>query len=248
MNAILSTDPHRTSHQRSYLSLLPIQERFALLSQAVEMVASQTLPSLILVGPPGLGKTYEVTRTLNVMGLERDHDYFHIKGYTSARGLYESLYRHNGRLLVYDDCDNALKDPVALELLKGALDSYDVRTISWLTAVKGGPKIPPRFDFDGAVIFISNRSREEINDALHSRSIVIDLQMNRAEILERMESILPRIATSATDDQRRTAMHFIRASAPSVQQLNLRTLLSVLRIMEAHPKNWERFARYVITQ
>ena len=41
--------------QRRVLPLPPIHERLTLLSQAVEMVASKLSPSLILVGPPGLG-------------------------------------------------------------------------------------------------------------------------------------------------------------------------------------------------
>jgi len=51
-----------------------------------------------------------------------------------------------------------LTDAVAVELLKGALDSYDVRTIAWLSASRKAGPIPPRFDFTGGVIFVSNRS------------------------------------------------------------------------------------------
>jgi len=195
-----------------------------------------------------MGKTHEVTRTLEALGLERDHDYFLFKGYTSARGLYETLYRHNGHLLVFDDCDNALTDPWAVELLKGALDSYDVRTISWLTAARRGGQIPPQFDVTGSVIFISNRLLAEIDEAIHSRSLVIDLQMTRAEILERMERILPNLKTNASPEQRRLAMDFLRKWAPHIQQLSLRSLLSVLRIIQAHPRSWEALATYAVTR
>ena len=247
-NSHLLTHLGPTAAQRRVLPLLPIHERLTLLSQAVEMVASKLSPSLILVGPPGLGKTYEVTRTLRALGLERDHDYFLIKGYASARGLYETLFRHNGCILVFDDCDNALTDAVAVELLKGALDSYDVRTIAWLTATKGGGQIPPCFNFTGAVIFISNRVLADIDEAVHNRSLVIDLQMSRAEILERMETLLPRVEINATAEQRRLAMNFIRRWASNIQQLSLRTLIYVLRIIQANPRNWERLAIYAVTR
>jgi hypothetical protein len=35
------------------------------LSQAVQIVADGIAPSLIVVGPPGLGKSHEVVRTLS---------------------------------------------------------------------------------------------------------------------------------------------------------------------------------------
>ena len=233
---------------RQTLPLLPIHERLTLLSQLVEMIAHKHAPSLILVGPPGLGKTYEVKRTLKALGLEEDHDYHHIRGYASARGLYETLYNHNGRIILFDDCDNALTDAVAVELLKGALDSYDVRSISWLSASRKAGPIPPKFNFTGGVVFISNRALEEIDAPVHTRSLVIDLQMTRAEILERIETLLPSFKTNATPQQRRLAMDFIRRWAPNIQQLNLRTFVSVVRIIQAHPRNWERVAIYATTR
>ena len=237
-----------TAARHRVLPLWPIQKRRVLLSKAVEMVARGFSPSLIIVGQPGLGKTYEVTRTLQAMGLERDHDYYHVKGYTSARGLYETLFAHNGGLTVFDDCDNALNDCLSVELLKGALDSHDVRTISWLTAAKRKTKLPNSFEFTGQVIFITNRSLAEIDEAIHSRSLVIDFCMNQQEILEHMETILPTVASPATPDQRQRAMEFVREWAANIRQLNLRTLLSVLHIIMAHPTNWEELALYTVTK
>jgi hypothetical protein len=135
-----------------------------------------------------------------------------------------------------------------VELLTGALDSYDVRTIAWLSAAKRGGQIPPRFDFTGEVIFVSNRRLQDIDEALHSRSLVIDPQMSPAEILERMEVLLPNLQTSATAEQRRRTMNFIRKWAPSILQLRLRTRLSVVRIIQAHPHNWEQLAVYIVTR
>ncbi len=50
-----------------------------------------------------------------------------------------------------------------------------------------------------------------------------------------MEAILPRLKTSATAEQRRLAMDFVRQEAPNIQQLSLRTLIAVLRIIQARP-------------
>ncbi|MCX6927830.1 MAG: hypothetical protein NT154_32170 [Verrucomicrobia bacterium] len=215
---------------------------------AVEMVAHGISPSLIVVGQPGLGKTREVKRTLEALGMEADHDYHQVKGYTSSRGLFEMLYHNNNGLTLLDDCDNALNDPVAVGLLKAALDSHQERKISWVTSAKAKDTIPKNFRFDGQVIFISNRLLSNIDEAIHARSLVIDYHMSREEILEHMETILPLIESDATGEQRRSGLAFVREWAPAIRQLNLRTLVSVLRIITAHPTNWEPLAKYTVTQ
>jgi hypothetical protein len=237
-----------TATSRRLLQVPPIHERRVLLSQAIEMVAHGISPSLIVVGQPGLGKTHEVTQTLQTMGLEPDHDYCYVKGFTSARGLFETLYAHNGRLTVFDDCDGALNDGVATEILKGALDSHHVRTISWLTAARSSGKLPKSFRFDGQVMFISNRPVADIDESILSRSLVIDYNMSREEILQYMETILPLVESAATAEQRRGGMEFIRKYAPRIKRLNIRTLISVLRIITAHPTNWEPLAFYTVMQ
>ena len=247
-DAALLTHVRPPDTGRRVLPAPPISERRILLSQAVEMVAQGIAPSLIVVGQPGLGKTHEVIQTLQAMGLEPNHDYYYVKGYTSPRGLYETLYANNGRLTVFDDCDGALNDGVAVELLKGALDSHHVRTISWLTAAKGRGNLPKSFQYEGRAMFISNRPLTEIDESLHSRSLVIDYCMSRDEILEHMETILPLVDINTTQEQRKCGMQFIRKWAPCIKQLNLRTLIFVLRIIMAHPTNWERLAIYTVTQ
>jgi hypothetical protein len=229
------------------LPVLSIRERRVFLSQAVEMVAHGISPSLIVVGQPGLGKSHEITRTLQAMGMEEGHDYHIVKGYTSSRGLFETLFQNNGTLTILDDCDNALHDPVAVGLLKAALDSHHVRKISWVTANKGKDAFPKSFCYNGQVIFVSNRLLSDIDDAIHSRSLVIDYFMSREEILQHMEAILPLIKSKATPEQRQRGLDFVREWAPGIRQLNLRTLVSVLRIITAHPTNWKPLAIYTVT-
>jgi hypothetical protein len=72
--------------------------------------------------------------------------------------------------------------------------------------------------------------------------------MSRDEILEHMETILPLVDINTTPEQRKSGMQFIRKWAPCIKQLNLRTLIFVLRIIMAHPTNWERLAIYTVTQ
>ena len=225
-----------------------IGERFRFLRKAVRMVAAGDAPSLIILGQPGLGKSFEVTRALAGMGLERNADYFVIKGYSSSRALYEALYANNGRLTIFDDCDSALCDRDAVAILKGAIESDKVRPVSWLTAAKRVAGIPRTFDFDGQVIFISNLPIEKIDPAICSRSLPVNVHMTPAEILQHMETILPTMDSRATPAQRRMALDFIRRHRPRIPHLNLRTLVTVLRTIVHDPAGWEALAYNFITQ
>jgi hypothetical protein len=182
------------------------------------------------------------------MALEPEHDYFYVKGFSSARGLFETLYAFNRQLIVFYDCDSALNDGVSAEILKGALDSHQVRIISWLTAAKTKSRLPKSFRFEGQVIFISNRPVADIDEAILSRSLVIDYHMSREEILEYLEAILPLIESAATPEQRRAGLEFIRKWALSIRRLSIRTLVSVLRIITAHPTNWMPLAICTVMQ
>jgi hypothetical protein len=70
---------------------LGIQSLFESVRDVVVMVANGHTASAIISGPGGLGKTHTVTETLDGIGLRKDVDYQLVKGFTSARGLYERL-------------------------------------------------------------------------------------------------------------------------------------------------------------
>ena len=116
-----------------------INERFGFVEKLVTMVANSVQPSAVITGAGGLGKTYTVTKTLESAGYKDISDladfqvgsvintrkcFTMVKGFSTAKGLYRTLFENNKSIIVFDDCDAVLKDPVALNLLKGALDSY----------------------------------------------------------------------------------------------------------------------------
>ena len=112
-----------------------INARFGFVEQLVSMVADGVQPSAIITGEGGLGKTYTVTKTLESKGYKDISDladfqvgtilnarkcFTMVKGYSTAKGLYRTLFENNKSIIVFDDCDSVLKDPVALNLLKSA--------------------------------------------------------------------------------------------------------------------------------
>lgn len=237
----------------------PINQRFEFVSQLVEMVASKQTPSCIITGEGGLGKSYTVLNSLQQAGL-KDISEFEVgstvpnmksfrvvKGFSTAKGLYRILFENQNNIVVFDDCDSILKDPDALNILKGALDSFDKRIITWNTSTDND-NLPRFFRFNGGIIFISNMSADKINQALKSRSMNIDLSMTIDQKIDRMEFImksemfLPAIPSSYKED----ALSVIRDFKSEANELSLRTLITVSKIRNSGNANWKDLAKYML--
>jgi hypothetical protein len=221
-----------------------INQRFNFLQDLTSMVVTGTTPSLIVTGEGGLGKTHTVTETIKELNLD-DNDWVTFKGYSTARGLYNTLFDHNGKLIVFDDCDSVLEDKVALNILKSALDSYETRQITWMAKMTKSDEYPSQFNFTGRIIFISNKDRSKIDGAILSRSLTVDLSMTPQEKIERMSFILTRILPQFPIDVKADALNFLDQNKDSAQ-LNLRTLIMVSKIRRQFPDTWQDLATYMI--
>lgn len=241
-----------------------INERFTILEHFVDMVASFTIPSAIITGEGGLGKTHTVLKTLKTAGITdlRDAEiganvnggsrkmFSIVKGFSTAKGLFRTLFENRHSIVVFDDCDSILRDPVAANLLKAALDSYDRRIITWNAEGFIDDGLPRSFEFTGGVIFISNLPMYKIPQALLSRSMPADVSMTRHEIIERMETIvrdadfLPEFEMSMKSE----ALEYIAENAhrPEIKAINLRTLINVTKTRATKPEHWKRLALYAM--
>jgi hypothetical protein len=239
-----------------------INTRFGFVEKLVNMVATGVQPSAVITGEGGLGKTYTVTKTLEANGYKDISDlaefqvgsiintrkcFTTVKGYSTAKGLYRTLFENNKSIIVFDDCDAVLKDPVALNLLKGALDSYGKRIISWNADMKDDD-LPRSFEFTGRVIFISNMDQEKIDQAIRSRSMMIDLSMSLDQKIDRMEYIakseefLPEYDSVIKSD----SLALIREIKADCKEISLRTLIAVCKI-RASNKEYKDLATYMLT-
>jgi hypothetical protein len=177
-------------------------------------------------------------------------DYKIIKGYSTPKALYATLYENRNKLVIFDDCDSVLRDPASLNILKGALDSYDRRTISWLSKGFIDDGLPSSFDFEGQVIFISNLSADKIDQAVKSRSICIDLSMSVDDKIERMQSILKDILPEFDMGIKKAALEFLDEHKYEAKELNMRTLQKVTKVAFTYGidnPEWKLAAKYLLT-
>jgi hypothetical protein len=216
-----------------------INQKFDFLSHLTRMVINATQVSLIITGEGGLGKTYTVKKEILKKQLSNMTDYVIIKGFSTPRGLFRTLFENNGKLIVFDDCDEVLEDKIAKNLLKGALDSYDTREISWITKTTD-ESLPDSFEFTGRVIFISNMSQDKIEQAILSRSMCIDLTMSIADKLARMEWIvenskgfMPQYPKQYILD----SLALIKDNMDDIREFSLRSLEKVVKIRAGENDN-----------
>lgn len=207
------------------------------LRKYVQMVIKGAQPSLLITGAPGVGKTHEVIGEMKKAGLKKDEDYIQVKGRSTAAGMFITLYENNGKIIIFDDCDSVFKSEDAVNILKGALDSYDVREISWLVGrplkSASGESIPKTFDFTGKVIFISNLPQRKIDDAVKTRSFIIEVALRPSDMLDKMRRELPNIMKDVPLRLREEAMDLIEEVSEKAEnlELNMRTLIKTIKIL-----------------
>jgi len=242
--------------------------RFDILDQMTKAAINGDIRAMIVVGPPGVGKSYgvenelEKASTFDVIA-GRGIKYEVVKGGMSPLGLYRTLYEHSddGHVLVFDDIDSIFEDPLSLNLLKAALDSGKRRRISWNSdsSLLRREGIPDRFDFKGSVIFITNidfdttRSKKLRGhlDALQSRCHYIDLTMNtvREKIL-RIKQIHNtgdlftnyRFQNNEGDE----IIDFMIEKQASLREISLRSALKIADLVKVSPIRWKALAENTV--
>ena len=231
-----------TASQPQKLSFMSVkqqqdpQEMFNNIERLTKMVGRGIQPSLVITGGAGMGKTHLVKGTLEGMGLRESYDFVHFKGRATAAGLFITLYENSDKIIVLDDCDSVFRDDDAVNILKGALDSYDTRKISYITtkALKDeyGSEVPRHFEFTGRVIFISNISQSRLDEAIRSRSFVADVDLTTDQMFTRMDQLIDKMESRIPLAAKQQALAFMKELNEEFEglEINLRSFIKAARI------------------
>jgi hypothetical protein len=247
------------SLQKAAVEEFAINDRFTFTDQLVKMVAKGQTASCVITGEGGLGKSYTVMKALRDAGLKDISEmpigevipprgcFRVVKGFSTAKGLYRILFENQNSIIVFDDCDSILKDPDALNLLKGALDSYDKRYITWNTSINDDG-LPRSFEFKGGVVFVSNMAADKISQAIRSRAMNVDLSMTTDQKIERMETIMrsDEFMYDVPMPFKIESLELIRKNKDTASEISLRTLINVTKIRNSGNSNWESLAKYML--
>lgn len=225
-----------------------VQKQFECVRSLVRMVLDGWAPSMLITGQSGIGKSYLVQEELDKKGLVKDVNYKWVSGYSTASGLYRELYHNRDQMLIVDDCDSVFKDPNSLNVLKAALDSKPVRTISWLSKRGINDDVPTSFEYRGQIIFISNIYIEYLDSAIVSRCLHTSLRLDRQQLFEYLESILPNIETYADLEKKKEVLAYMNSIMGQHKSCNIRTLMHAIRIRcgVTGPTDWREVIKQLI--
>ena len=240
-----------------------LKQRFDILEDMTRAVKKGDVRSMIVTGPPGVGKSFGVEKVLSKHDVFADvandsklKKYEVVKGAMSAIGLYSKLYNYSDKkcILVFDDCDSVLLDDLSLNILKAALDSSKKRMIHWNTDSRllRSEGVPNSFEFKGGAIFITNIKFEHVRskklkdhlEALESRCHYLDLTIDtEREKLLRIKQVIrdnDMLADYALEPwAKMEVVDFIEANAKRMRELSLRMVLKVADIRVSMPANWK---------
>jgi hypothetical protein len=225
-----------------------INKRYEYVESMIRMVINNDTVSCVISGEGGLGKSHSVLEAVNSCNLVDGKDYVTIKGYSTPKGLYNTLYDNREILVIFDDCDEVLLDTTAKMILKAALDSFDKRIVSWVSTAPSGT-IPNQFEFKGRIIFVSNMPMKKIDKSLLSRSLTIDLTLTPDEKIERLRTIIPKLEKDVPLDERLECLELVNRCKDrmSSENLNIRTLIKTIRIRKSNASDWTGMAEFMIT-
>jgi len=241
-----------------------IRERFDILHEMTKACVNGDIRAMIVSGPPGVGKSFGVEQEIEkatlfdkLAGKRLRAEV--VKGSATPIGLYQTLYKYSDSncVLVFDDCDSILLDDVALNLLKGALDSGKKRTISWLSESSALRRegIPDRFEFKGSVIFITNLKFDAMKsqklrdhlDALQSRCHYLDLTLDtmRDKVLRIKQIAKDGVLFQDYDFEpcvQDEIVEFMEVNQNRLREMSLRMALKIADLRKSFEGNWKRMA------
>lgn len=241
-----------------------IEQRFEILQQMTRATISGDVRAMIVVGPPGVGKSYGVEFELEKSGLfdkisGKKIKYEVVKGAMTPIGLYCTLYRHSdaNNVLVFDDCDSVFQDELSLNILKAALDSGKKRKIFWNSdsAMLRREGVPDQFDFKGGAIFITNLKFENIQskkmkdhlEALQSRCHFLDLTLDtmrdkflRIKQIFRQGQLFRDYDFSPETGE--NILAFMDANQTKLREMSLRMALKLADLTKVSEENWKSLA------
>lgn len=221
---------------------------YDLLKSYTRMVGLGYATSLMVCGPGGTGKTYQVLAELERTGV----DYVYINSYSTPLSLYVMLYTNKDKVIVLDDFEGILNSRTGVSILKAALWSADGPRVVHYNSTSDKLIVPSSFEFNGRIIFCFNTvgDNEELK-ALKSRTLFYELKLGLNDLKKVFLKIAeePNAEGLSSEEQREVAHYLIGKMDLSTSELNLRTLIKAYwgyKYCKEHGGCWKELADMLV--
>lgn len=211
----------------------------------IRMVAGGYANSLVLVSEAGLGKSFLVLKTLSDIGLQINRDYVYINSYTTPLALYNLLYQHDDKLLIFDDVEGIFEDRKAISILKAALwNSTGKRTIDYHSTSK---KVEvSSFEFKGRIIFCTNHlPKNKVISPVLSRIYYHFIRFTKQEIIEIMHEIAKEQYQNLSKEDRMDVVTYIKDNC-EYSKISLRTLIKGYELYSYNKDVWTELLQTIL--
>ena len=245
-----------------------IKNKFGIMENLTSATVDGIVRGLIIYGPPGVSKTYNVTRvldekTFDTMFDESGADYRLISGYMRPPHLFVELWenRFESNVLVIDDCDSALQDQTSLMLLKAALDTTEKRVITYnaVSPFLAKQGIPNTFEFNGSVVFITNTNFKNCESAklrdhlaaITSRCHYLDITIASDEekfLWIKYVSLVSNMLTKKglSSGEIKALLDYMKTNVSRMNDLSLRAVIKLADIYTIDKLNWKSTADFTM--
>ena len=236
--------------------------RFGMLDKLTRGCITNDIRSMIVVGAPGVGKTFTVE---TILENTPDLKYEIVKGGLSAVELYKMGYRNRrpGSVVIIDDADSIFSDEEGLSILKAMCDSSSTRRVSWMkdSSTLREDDVPQTYDFQGSFIFISNIDFQRYIDtggnkyvvhfeALMSRSLYLDLRVHDRQAISLW---VEHVATHGkmfakehvSEAVGRDILAFLKKNRDDLREYSLRTAVKLCGLAKSH-HDWKDMAQVLL--
>lgn len=232
-----------------------LEQTYEQIEKCVKHIAAGSVRSLVVNGPPGVGKSHMIKSFLDTY---KTKGHMVVTGHMTLLSLYHALYAHReqGQVLVLDDVDSVFKKLEGLNLLKAAMDTQTQRNINWesSSSMLSALQVPNRFQFNGGVILISNVGFDRDTSklaahlkALSDRSYIIKLTDGgrtsafvQVAFMTMCRGLLDAYNFTATEVE--ALLNFMQEHLERLNTVSLRTMMKLADLYRLEPTTWHHTA------
>lgn len=251
---------------RKELLRAKIKNNFQMMNVALETIldSDSFCNSMVVSGSGGVGKSFNIIKRLKEEHEKANIEFIYVNSNCTKVGLYTKLYeaRHSHCVLLLDDVD-VWKDEDQINILKAALETRpcgEERLISYESSSSYLSKhdIPKQFDFQGKVIFITNKNLAKIAESNNSlsdhmqafmtRPLFVDLEIHTLEaVMIHIDTVMRSTnilkSYGVAQEGSNMILDFMISNQDRLREPSLRTAVLISAVFNKYPYDWESHSK-----